>query len=299
MGPKNRGTRFISRLVAFYPRRVPRRFRSHGYLRANLQLLPHSNFVSLLPPGSTWYANNHHSSHQNAAKARNYSNTSMPVPPIPPTPPTLLNLQGIKHGDINNCGYDYLSAQSFRRISFPSCSFTLIPSPLPRCSPPVRGLLTSRQDGGLRHGTIGSAVTLMFSRLSRRSVFIMVYVLADPALPDLLRRRLRAGPLPVPHAPTASGWSNSSRVVFFLLLDQDALFTAHSPLHLFRLLLDLCSGFSKGWPHFSAGKVSSRLRSMAMAQKPIRSLVAAMTPEELFCCSAGPRAAMAGGGMSL
>ena len=51
----------------------------------------------------------------------------------------------------------------------------------------------------------------------------MVYVLADPALPDLLRRRLRDGPLPVSHAPTASGWSNSSRVGFFLLLDQDAL----------------------------------------------------------------------------
>jgi hypothetical protein len=48
-------------------------------------------------------------------------------------------------------------------------------------------------------------------------------VLADPALPDLLHRRLRDGPLPAPHAPTASGWSNFSRVGFFLLLDQDAL----------------------------------------------------------------------------
>jgi hypothetical protein len=48
-------------------------------------------------------------------------------------------------------------------------------------------------------------------------------------MPDLLHRRLREEPLPVPHAPTASGWSNSSRVGFFLLLDQDALSRRTAP----------------------------------------------------------------------
>jgi len=45
------------------------------------------------------------------------------------------------------------------------------------------------------------------------SVFILIRgcVLADPAALDLLHRRLRAEPLPVRHAPTASGWSNSCR----------------------------------------------------------------------------------------
>jgi hypothetical protein len=48
-------------------------------------------------------------------------------------------------------------------------------------------------------------------------------------MPDLLHRRLREELLPAPHAPTASGWSNSSRVGFFLLLDQDALSRRTAP----------------------------------------------------------------------
>ena len=57
-------------------------------------------------------------------------------------------------------------------------------------------------------------------------------MLADPALPDLLHRRLRAGPLPVPHAPIASGWSNASRVGYLPPTGSGALFTAHGPLYL-------------------------------------------------------------------
>src|SRR6516165_12413590 len=40
----------------------------------------------------------------------------------------------------------------------------------------------------------------------------MVYVLADPALRDLLHRRPRTLSLPTGHAPIASGGSNSCRV---------------------------------------------------------------------------------------
>ena len=71
---------------------------------------------------------------------------------------------------------------------------------------------SSRTDGGLRRFRIGSAVTLPVSRLARRSVFILACVLADPATPDLLHRRLRALPLPAARAPVASGWSSSCRV---------------------------------------------------------------------------------------
>jgi hypothetical protein len=49
-------------------------------------------------------------------------------------------------------------------------------------------------------------------------------------------KRLRIKLLPVPCASTASGRSNPSRVGFLLLLDQESLFTAHGPLHLFRNL---------------------------------------------------------------
>src|SRR5208282_197300 len=43
-------------------------------------------------------------------------------------------------------------------------------------------------------------------------ILIMVCVLADPTSRDLWHRRPRVMPLPAPHAPTASGWSNSCRV---------------------------------------------------------------------------------------
>jgi hypothetical protein len=42
---------------------------------------------------------------------------------------------------------------------------------LPRCFQSVRVFLASEPDGGLRLVASGSAVTLMFSRLSRRSLF--------------------------------------------------------------------------------------------------------------------------------
>jgi DNA repair protein RadC len=49
-------------------------------------------------------------------------------------------------------------------------------------------------------------------------------VLADSASRNLLLRRLRAGLLPVPHAPTASGWSNSSRLGYLPPTGSGALF---------------------------------------------------------------------------
>ena len=51
------------------------------------------------------------------------------------------------------------------------------------------------------------------ARFEACSVFILFRgcLLADPLL-DLLHRGLRAGPFPTPHAPTASGWSNSCRM---------------------------------------------------------------------------------------
>ena len=61
------------------------------------------------------------------------------------------------------------------------------------------------------------------------SVFILIRgcVLADPAALDLLHRRLRAGLLPVRHAPTASGWSNSCRVGYLPPTGSLGPFTAH------------------------------------------------------------------------
>jgi len=80
-------------------------------------------------------------------------------------------------------------------------------------------------------------------------------VLADPAMPDLLHRRLREEPLPAPHAPTASGWSNSSRVGFFLLLDQDALSRRTAPSIYSVCFLRSAARSEEGGCHFSAGKV--------------------------------------------
>jgi hypothetical protein len=90
-------------------------------------------------------------------------------------------------------------------------SFAHMPAPIPRCFCAVLLLLSSRTDGGLRRFRIGSTVTLPVSRLARRSIFILACVLADPAMPDLLHRRLRALPLPAERAPVASGWSSSCR----------------------------------------------------------------------------------------
>ena len=102
-----------------------------------------------------------------------------------------------------------------RRLELPVLtlpSFAHMPAPIPRCSCSVLSLLASQADGGLRLFRTGSAVTLPVSRLARRSIFILACVLADPAMPDLLHRRLRALPLPAAHAPVTSGWSSSCRV---------------------------------------------------------------------------------------
>jgi transposase len=50
---------------------------------------------------------------------------------------------------------------------------------------------------------------------------------AHPASRDLWHRRLRVMPLPAPHAPTASGWSNSCRVGYPPPTGSTCPFTAH------------------------------------------------------------------------
>jgi hypothetical protein len=73
-------------------------------------------------------------------------------------------------------------------------------------------LLASQTDGGFRLIRTGLAVTLPVSRLARRSIFILAYVLADPATTEPFTPELRALPLPPVHAPVTSGWSSSCRV---------------------------------------------------------------------------------------
>ena len=81
-------------------------------------------------------------------------------------------------------------------------------------------------------------------------------MLADPALPDLLHQRLRDGPLPVPHAPTASGWSNSSRVGYLPPTGSGALFHgARSPL--FKSSTRLVPRGSCSFQAFSRGALLS------------------------------------------
>ena len=95
-------------------------------------------------------------------------------------------------------------------------------------------------------------------------------MLADPALPDLLHRRLRDGPLPVPHAPTASGWSNFSRVGLFLLLDQDALSRRTAPpIYSVSLLTKLrCALAGNGLLRLA--DVRSFLARICQMQKPTK-----------------------------
>src|SRR3979490_1603358 len=73
-------------------------------------------------------------------------------------------------------------------------------------------------------------------------------MLADAALPHLLRRRLPVLPLPATHAPIASGWSNSCRVGYLPPTGPTPLSTAHDFcglasqrfVHLLRFVSDRC-----------------------------------------------------------
>jgi hypothetical protein len=61
-----------------------------------------------------------------------------------------------------------------------ACSSTCLPAPLPRCFLKMLATLASLADFGLRLTRTVSTVTLGFSRLAWRSIFILVYTLADP-----------------------------------------------------------------------------------------------------------------------
>jgi hypothetical protein len=61
-----------------------------------------------------------------------------------------------------------------------ACSSTYLPAPLPRCSSKMLFTLSSPGNFGLRLTRTVSAFTLGFSRLARRSIFILACTLADP-----------------------------------------------------------------------------------------------------------------------
>jgi hypothetical protein len=90
-------------------------------------------------------------------------------------------------------------------------SFARMSTSLPRRLGPVRVLLASRADGGLRSFAAGSARASLFSRPARRSLMFQPACSLIP-FRDLLAQRLRLRPLPARAAPVASGWSNNYRV---------------------------------------------------------------------------------------
>ena len=90
-------------------------------------------------------------------------------------------------------------------------SFARIPPPLPRSSRKMLATLSSLPDFGLRFAPTISTGTLGFSRLARRSVFIVVCTLADSLYePFASRASTRRSLCRV--ASTASGWNVSCRV---------------------------------------------------------------------------------------
>ena len=70
-------------------------------------------------------------------------------------------------------------------------SFTHIPPPLPRSSRKMLATLSSLPGFGLRLAPTISTGTLGFSRLARRSIFIVVCTLADSLLTNLLHQGLQ------------------------------------------------------------------------------------------------------------
>ena len=90
-------------------------------------------------------------------------------------------------------------------------SFAHIPPPLPRSSPKMLSTLSSLPDFGLRLAPTISTGTLGFSRLARRSIFIVVCTLAG-SLNEPFASRASTGRSLGHIASTASGWNVSCRV---------------------------------------------------------------------------------------
>src|SRR6202521_1439992 len=76
-------------------------------------------------------------------------------------------------------------------------SFAHIPPPLPRSSRKMLATLSSLPGFGLRLAPTISTGTLGFSRLARRSIFIVVCTLADSLHTNLLHQRLQRPGHPV------------------------------------------------------------------------------------------------------
>ena len=89
-------------------------------------------------------------------------------------------------------------------------SFAHIPPPLPRSSRKMLITLSSLPGFGLRFAPTFSTGTLGFSRLARRSIFIVVCTLAD-SLNEPFASRASTGRSPYRIASTASGWNVSCR----------------------------------------------------------------------------------------
>jgi hypothetical protein len=89
-------------------------------------------------------------------------------------------------------------------------SFTRIPPPLPRSSWKMLVTLSSLPGFGLRLAPTISTGTLGFSRLARRSIFIVVCTLAD-SLDEPFASRASMGRSLFRIASTASGWNVSCR----------------------------------------------------------------------------------------
>jgi hypothetical protein len=89
-------------------------------------------------------------------------------------------------------------------------SFARIPPPLPRSSRKMLATLSSLPGFGLRLAPTISTGTLGFSRLARRSIFIVVCTLAD-SLHEPFASRASTGRLLFRIASTASDWNLSCR----------------------------------------------------------------------------------------
>ncbi len=85
-----------------------------------------------------------------------------------------------------------------------------IPPPLPRSSRKMLATLSSLQGFGLRFAPTISTGTLGFSRLARRSIFIVLCTLAD-SLYEPFTSRASTARSPCRVASTASGWNVSCR----------------------------------------------------------------------------------------
>jgi hypothetical protein len=135
-------------------------------------------------------------------------------------------------------GLPVLTRESLARMS----------TPLPRRLGPVRLLLTSRTDGGLRPFIAGSALALAVSRPARAFTHVSTCVLAGPPFGAFYTRgfdpgRYRSEPLRLlPAGATVAGWD------IFLPRDSRALCTAHDKVELRTGSLRMRVTAAGGWP---------------------------------------------------